>query len=165
MTNNATCSNSRYCCTGIHMIRYSGLYNWEATVLQQWSMCFWETENGTPTAYMNAVHSKTVQTLTKRRCQNFSCRMRATGRFTWHHTRTGNLQLGVLEMFHDEKLHPHYYLQHAYKLPHDGPPLIQFLIYKIWGFHGSDYEKWRLLGCYAAWLLQEPTFRSNLAPP
>jgi hypothetical protein len=23
---------------------------------------------------------------------------------------------------------------------------------KIWGFHGDDYEKWRLLGCYAVWL-------------
>jgi hypothetical protein len=24
---------------------------------------------------------------------------------------------------------------------------------KIWGFHGSDYEEWRLLGCYAVWIL------------
>jgi hypothetical protein len=24
---------------------------------------------------------------------------------------------------------------------------------KICGFHGCDYEEWRLLGCYAAWLL------------
>jgi hypothetical protein len=24
---------------------------------------------------------------------------------------------------------------------------------KIWGFHGSDYEEWCLLGCYAMWLL------------
>jgi hypothetical protein len=24
---------------------------------------------------------------------------------------------------------------------------------KIWGFHGGDYEEWRLLGCYAVWLL------------
>jgi hypothetical protein len=24
---------------------------------------------------------------------------------------------------------------------------------KIWGFHGSDYEKWRLLGCYSVWFL------------
>jgi hypothetical protein len=24
---------------------------------------------------------------------------------------------------------------------------------KIWGFHGDDYEEWRLLGCYAVWLL------------
>jgi hypothetical protein len=24
---------------------------------------------------------------------------------------------------------------------------------KIWGFHCSDYEEWRLLGCYAMWLL------------
>jgi hypothetical protein len=24
---------------------------------------------------------------------------------------------------------------------------------KIWGFHGSDYEEWCLLGCYAVWLL------------
>jgi hypothetical protein len=25
--------------------------------------------------------------------------------------------------------------------------------YKIWGFHGGDYEEWCLLGCYAVWLL------------
>jgi hypothetical protein len=24
---------------------------------------------------------------------------------------------------------------------------------KIWGFRGGDYEEWRLLGCYAVWLL------------
>jgi hypothetical protein len=24
---------------------------------------------------------------------------------------------------------------------------------KIRGFHGSDYEEWCLLGCYAVWLL------------
>jgi hypothetical protein len=24
---------------------------------------------------------------------------------------------------------------------------------KIFGFHGGDYEEWRLLGCYAMWLL------------
>jgi hypothetical protein len=24
---------------------------------------------------------------------------------------------------------------------------------KISGFHGGDYEEWRLLGCYAVWLL------------
>jgi hypothetical protein len=24
--------------------------------------------------------------------------------------------------------------------------------------------EWRLLGCYAVWLLQEPTFQRNLAP-
>jgi hypothetical protein len=24
---------------------------------------------------------------------------------------------------------------------------------KIWGLHGGDYEEWRLLGCYAMWLL------------
>jgi hypothetical protein len=28
-----------------------------------------------------------------------------------------------------------------------------------------DIEEWRLLGCYAVWLLLEPTFRRNLAPP
>jgi hypothetical protein len=38
-------------------------------------------------------------------------------------------------------------------------------LYKIWGFHGGDYEEWCLLGCYAVWLLYEPTFRRNLAPP
>jgi hypothetical protein len=26
------------------------------------------------------------------------------------------------------------------------------MLCKIWGFHGGDYEEWRLLGCYAAWL-------------
>jgi hypothetical protein len=29
---------------------------------------------------------------------------------------------------------------------------------KIWGFHCGDYEEWHLLGCYAVWLLQEPTY-------
>jgi hypothetical protein len=33
------------------------------------------------------------------------------------------------------------------------------------GFRGGDYDEWRLLGCYAVWLLLEPTFRWNLAPP
>jgi hypothetical protein len=36
---------------------------------------------------------------------------------------------------------------------------------KIWSFHSGDYEEWHLLGCYAVWLLYEPTFRRNLAPP
>jgi hypothetical protein len=27
------------------------------------------------------------------------------------------------------------------------------------------YEEWCLLGCYAVWLLFEPTFRRNFAPP
>jgi hypothetical protein len=36
---------------------------------------------------------------------------------------------------------------------------------KTWGIHGGDYEEWPLLGCYAVWLLQEPTFRRNLQPP
>jgi hypothetical protein len=35
----------------------------------------------------------------------------------------------------------------------------------IWGFHGGDYEECRLLGCYAVWLLYEPTFRRNITPP
>jgi hypothetical protein len=34
---------------------------------------------------------------------------------------------------------------------------------KICGFHGGDYEEWRLLGCYTVWLFKEPTFRRNLA--
>jgi hypothetical protein len=29
----------------------------------------------------------------------------------------------------------------------------QLMLCKIWGFHGSDYEEWRLLECYAVWLL------------
>jgi hypothetical protein len=36
---------------------------------------------------------------------------------------------------------------------------------KIWGFHRVDYEECRFLGSYAVWLLQEPTFRRDLAPP
>jgi hypothetical protein len=31
--------------------------------------------------------------------------------------------------------------------------LSQLMLCKIWGFHGDDYEEWRLLACYAAWLL------------
>jgi hypothetical protein len=30
---------------------------------------------------------------------------------------------------------------------------ISCLLCKISGFHGGDYEEWRLLGCYAVWLL------------
>jgi hypothetical protein len=37
--------------------------------------------------------------------------------------------------------------------------------YKIWGFHGGDYEELCLLGCYAVWLLWVPMFRRNLASP
>jgi hypothetical protein len=29
----------------------------------------------------------------------------------------------------------------------------QLMLCKIWGFHDVDYEEWRLLGCYAVWLL------------
>jgi hypothetical protein len=42
---------------------------------------------------------------------------------------------------------------------------LQSLAGMIWGSHGSDYEECRLLGCYVVWLLQEPTFRRNVAPP
>jgi hypothetical protein len=31
-------------------------------------------------------------------------------------------------------------------------------MYKIWGFHDGDYEEWRLLGCYAAWLCMSRRF-------
>jgi hypothetical protein len=41
----------------------------------------------------------------------------------------------------------------------------RIILCKIWGFHGGDYEEWRLLGFYAVWLLLEPTFRWNQAPP
>jgi hypothetical protein len=41
----------------------------------------------------------------------------------------------------------------------------QLMLYKIWGFHGGDYEECRLLWCYAVWLLQQPTFQRNLALP
>jgi hypothetical protein len=37
--------------------------------------------------------------------------------------------------------------------------------FKVLGFHCGDYEEYRLLGCYTAWLLQKPTFRTNVAPP
>jgi hypothetical protein len=36
---------------------------------------------------------------------------------------------------------------------------------EICGFHGGDYEECRLLGCGAAWILCEPTFRRNVSPP
>jgi hypothetical protein len=29
----------------------------------------------------------------------------------------------------------------------------QTVLRKVWGFHGGDYEEWRLLECYAVWLL------------
>jgi hypothetical protein len=40
---------------------------------------------------------------------------------------------------------------------HKGAPLVLVpttsYLFKIWGFHGGDYEECRLLGCYAVWLL------------
>jgi hypothetical protein len=41
----------------------------------------------------------------------------------------------------------------------------RLMLCKIWRFHGGDYEEWCLPRCYAVWLLQEPTFQRNLAPP
>jgi hypothetical protein len=35
----------------------------------------------------------------------------------------------------------------------------RLMLCKIWGFHGSDYEECRFVGCYDPWFLQEPTFR------
>jgi hypothetical protein len=29
----------------------------------------------------------------------------------------------------------------------------RLMLCKIWGFHGGDYKEWRLLSCYAVWLL------------
>jgi hypothetical protein len=40
----------------------------------------------------------------------------------------------------------------------------RLMLCKIWGVHGGDYEEWRLLRCYAVWLLYEPTFWRNVAP-
>jgi hypothetical protein len=34
-----------------------------------------------------------------------------------------------------------------------GMRFLSSLLCKILGFHGSDYEKWRLQGCDAVWLL------------
>jgi hypothetical protein len=31
--------------------------------------------------------------------------------------------------------------------------LSQLMLCKISGFHGGDYDEWRLLGCYIVWLL------------
>jgi hypothetical protein len=28
-----------------------------------------------------------------------------------------------------------------------------YIVCKISGFHGGDYEEWCILGCYAVWLL------------
>jgi hypothetical protein len=44
------------------------------------------------------------------------------------------------------------------------PPLLHYRC-NIWGFHSGDYEEWRLLRCYAVWLLYEATFRRNLSSP
>jgi hypothetical protein len=32
-----------------------------------------------------------------------------------------------------------------------------FILCKIWGFHGGDYEERHVLGCYVLWLLYETT--------
>jgi hypothetical protein len=39
------------------------------------------------------------------------------------------------------------------------------MLCKIWGFHASDYEKCRLLGCDAVWVLSEQTFQRTVSPP
>jgi hypothetical protein len=31
----------------------------------------------------------------------------------------------------------------------------QRTVYKIWGFHGGDYEEWCVLGCHTVWLLSD----------
>jgi hypothetical protein len=37
---------------------------------------------------------------------------------------------------------------------HSDPTVTEtFCTRKIWGFHSGEYEEWRLLGCYAEWLL------------
>jgi hypothetical protein len=41
----------------------------------------------------------------------------------------------------------------------------RLMLCKIWGFHGCDYYKFRLLGCYAVWLLLGQTVRRNVSPP
>jgi hypothetical protein len=38
-------------------------------------------------------------------------------------------------------------------------------VYKICGFHGSDYEECHLLEWCTMWLLYEPTFWRNLVAP
>jgi hypothetical protein len=38
-------------------------------------------------------------------------------------------------------------------------------LYRTWGFHGSDSEESRLLGCGAVWVLLEPTLRRKVSPP
>jgi hypothetical protein len=44
------------------------------------------------------------------------------------------------------------FLSHSYSFL-----LLHFTNYEnyrnIWGIHGGYYEEWRLVGCYAAWLL------------
>jgi hypothetical protein len=41
----------------------------------------------------------------------------------------------------------------------------RLMLRNIRGFHGCDYGECRLLGCYAVWLLSEPTFQRKVAPP
>jgi hypothetical protein len=41
----------------------------------------------------------------------------------------------------------------------------RLILCKISDIHGGDYEECRLLGCYAVWLLYEPTFQRNISPP
>jgi hypothetical protein len=33
------------------------------------------------------------------------------------------------------------------------PEESEWLLCKIWSFNSGDYEEWRRVGCYAAWLL------------
>jgi hypothetical protein len=52
--------------------------------------------------------------------------------------------------------------QHRLKFFQECLKFIQGYLCQIWGFHGGDYEEWRLLGRYAVWFLKEPTFLRNV---
>jgi hypothetical protein len=43
--------------------------------------------------------------------------------------------------------------------------LSRLILCTIRGFHGGDYVASRLLRCYSVWLLKEPMFQRNVAPP
>jgi hypothetical protein len=46
-----------------------------------------------------------------------------------------------------------------------GDMFIQISLWRIWGFHGGDYEECHLLGYGTKWVYYKPTFWGNMSPP
>jgi hypothetical protein len=89
---------------------------------------------------------------------------------TEYDTEGGNKQLGLsLRVDRTETcdvfLHAPYWIINKTGLPLQIRVSAIPILYTVLNIMAVFVEEWCLLGCYAVWLLQEPTFRRNLAPP